>query len=188
MKGQPLKVSLPGTAYQRGQRWWWRVKLPGEDKPKARALKLSRQKAATKDRQTAAAVAFELWEQAVREDAERRVRIDADEKVARLKAKFLQKMQDVSQVMNRLSDRNGAEGLEKSNGNIQPTGSSGDAAGAEVCGCCGARDVPSAVLQAIDSGQLLCPKCLADLKAASSAVEPDETKRTIQEADRVLIP
>lgn len=30
---------LPGSLYQRNRRWWWKVQLPGEDKPKARPLK-----------------------------------------------------------------------------------------------------------------------------------------------------
>ena len=118
MKGQPLKVSLPGTAYQRGQRWWWRVKLPGEDKPRAMALKPEGQKTATKDCRTAANVAFELWEEAVREDARRRAGMDTDDKIARLKAKFLQKMHDVSQVVDRLSDKGGAEIPEKVKENV----------------------------------------------------------------------
>lgn len=186
MKEQPLKVSLPGTAYQRGQSWWWRVKLPGEDRPRARALKPNGQKTTTKDFRTAAKVAFELWEQAVREDARKRVRVDADEKIARLKAKFLQKMHDVSQVANRLSDGDGAEVREKVNGNVQPTTGSCDAEGRVMCGCCESRDVPPAALRPIDSGQLLCPECLAELKAAASVSESRQAKGTTQEMDQAL--
>jgi hypothetical protein len=187
MNGQPLKVTLSGTAYQRGQRWWWRVQLPGEDKPKARALKPEGQKAATKDRQEAAKVAFELWEHAVREDERRRVRMDADEKIARLKAKFLQKMHDVSQVVNRLSNREDAEARKGVDEDVQTAEPSCDTEETGTCGCCKAHDVPMTELRAIDSGQLLCPKCLANLKAAASTIEPQETKHTVPEADQALV-
>lgn len=186
MKGQPFQVSLPGTAYQRGQCWWWYVKLPGEDRPRARALKPKGQKTTTKDLQTAAQVAFELWEQAVRDDAQRRVRIDADEKIARLKAKFLQKMHDVSQVVNRLPGRDGVEVGEKATGNVQPTTGSCDVEVTMMCGCCESRDVPPTALRPIDSGQLLCPACLAELKAAAGISESRQTKGTPQEMDQAL--
>lgn len=176
MNGQPLKVSLPGTAYQRGERWWWRVKLPGEDKPRARALKPEGEKAATKNRQTAAKVAFRLWERAVEEEAQRRVRIDADEKISRLKAKFLQKVHDVSQIVNRLSANEGARDAEEADGDIPAAGSSCDSAETGTCGCCGACDVPVTSLQAIDSGQSLCPDCLTALKQAAG----DSTSHTAE--------
>jgi len=167
MNGQPLQVSLPGTAYQRGERWWWRVKLPGEDKPRARALKPEGEKAATKNRQTAAEVAFKLWERAVEEEAQRRVRIDADEKISRLKAKFLHKMHDVSQVVNRLSANGGARDAGEANGDIPAPGPPCDSEETGTCGCCGMCDVPVTSLQAIDSGQSLCPDCLTALKRAA---------------------
>jgi len=30
--------NLPGSLYQRNNRWWWKVQLPGETKPAARPL------------------------------------------------------------------------------------------------------------------------------------------------------
>ena len=185
MKGQPLKVSLPGTAYQRRERWWWRVRLPGEDRVRARALKPPGQRAATRDRGTAAKVAFELWEQAVRCEAERQTRQDADDRVARLKAKFLQKMQDVSQVVDRLSVTGESEVRAKGPSIATATGLAVGADATGCCGCCGASDVPIAQLRAIDSGQLLCPTCLAQLKAAARASRSRETKDTAREAAQV---
>jgi hypothetical protein len=29
---------VPGNIYLNKKRWWWKVRLPGEDKPKARPL------------------------------------------------------------------------------------------------------------------------------------------------------
>jgi integrase len=57
--------SFPGTLYQRGDRWWWSVKLPGEVEKKARALKASGARYATKDRKVAEALAAEIWKRAV---------------------------------------------------------------------------------------------------------------------------
>lgn len=56
------KISLPGCFFQRGERWYWRVKLPGEDKHKTRPLMPRGAKYATKDRQTAEEVAKEMWQ------------------------------------------------------------------------------------------------------------------------------
>jgi integrase len=40
---------LPGTIYQNKNRYWWKVQLPGEDKPRARPLKPVNSKYATTD-------------------------------------------------------------------------------------------------------------------------------------------
>ena len=143
--------------------------MPGEDKPRARALKPKGQKTTTKDRETAAKVAFALWEQAVREDAREQVRTDTGEKIAILQTKLLQKMHDVSQVVNRLSEKDGVRGPGKANANVPPPGLSCDAKETGICDCCESHDVPFTTLQAIDSGQMLCPECLAELKAAAQA-------------------
>ena len=182
MKGQSLKVSLPGTAYQRRERWWWRVRLPGEDRVRARALKPPGQRAATRDRATAAKVAFGLWEQAVRREVEQQVRQGTDDRVARLKAKFLQKMQDVSQVVDRLSVAGGSEVREKGQRRATTAGPSIGADATGCCGCCGSCDVPVAQLRVIDSGQSLCPTCLAQFKAAARASRSRETKGAAREA------
>jgi hypothetical protein len=31
--------NLPGSIYKNGSRWWWKVKLPGEENSKSRPLK-----------------------------------------------------------------------------------------------------------------------------------------------------
>jgi integrase len=53
--------SFPGTLYQRGDRWWWRVRLHGETKKKAYALKPPGAKFATKDLKTAESLAADIW-------------------------------------------------------------------------------------------------------------------------------
>ena len=32
------KSNLPGSIYKNGRRWWWKVRLPGEEKTAARPL------------------------------------------------------------------------------------------------------------------------------------------------------
>ncbi|MHC4694893.1 MAG: tyrosine-type recombinase/integrase [Planctomycetota bacterium] len=59
------KAALPGSIYLNRSRWWWKVKLPGETKPKARPLKPLGAKFATPDRTVAEEVAREIWQRAV---------------------------------------------------------------------------------------------------------------------------
>lgn len=92
-------IALPGEFYQRADRWWWRVKLPGENRAKARPLKPDGAKTAAADRETAARIAFEMWEQAVREHAVRQIRLESTEKIERLKAQFLDKVRYFTELV-----------------------------------------------------------------------------------------
>ena len=56
------KNSLPGTIYLNGSRYWWKVQLPGENKPKARPLKPLGANFATTDYSTAIEIARLLLE------------------------------------------------------------------------------------------------------------------------------
>jgi integrase len=56
--------SFPGTLYQRGDRWWWRVRLTGEPEKKSRALKPPGAKFATKDLKVAEEIASDMWRRA----------------------------------------------------------------------------------------------------------------------------
>ena len=56
------KSALPGSIYLNRNRWWWKVKLPGENKPKARPLKPVGARFATPDRNVAEEVAREIWQ------------------------------------------------------------------------------------------------------------------------------
>jgi integrase len=53
MSKKKTKHNLPGTIYKNGKRYWWKVKLPGEDKVKARPLVPAGAKMATTDYQVA---------------------------------------------------------------------------------------------------------------------------------------
>lgn len=59
------KSRISGCIYLNKNRWWWRVKLPGENKPKARALRPVGAKFATRDRAVAEEVAKHMWQQTI---------------------------------------------------------------------------------------------------------------------------
>ncbi len=162
---QTLQVPLPGMLYQRGDRWWWNVKLPGEDQPKARPLKPDGTDAATDDLGVAQRVALAMWEGTLTEVAERRARAEADQTVAKLKAQFLGKVRDFSQVVETTRTKLEAETQARVEAEAKLQTLTSRAMETTVCECCGAAGIPMASVRRIDSGQLLCPACLAALRA-----------------------
>ena len=54
---------LPGTIYRNKKRYWWKVQLPGEDKPKARPLKPVGSRYATTDYAVVVECARQLLQQ-----------------------------------------------------------------------------------------------------------------------------
>jgi hypothetical protein len=204
------RIALPGAFCLRANRWWWRVKLPGEDKAKARPLMPDGEKTATADRETAERIAFEMWEHAVRENAVRQVQLESTEKIERLKAQFLDKVRHFTELVETANAKieaqtkaraeaeaklaqmaQGSEPRVPGNGpkieDKEPAAPPSEAqvGGIEsapppaadplpavgVCECCGAIDVALAELRRIDSGQLLCPHCLAALRADVVRIE-----------------
>ena len=57
MTEKSFKVTLPGSLYEKNNRWWWKVKLPGETRVRARGLKAKGARFATADRDEAEKVA-----------------------------------------------------------------------------------------------------------------------------------
>ncbi len=208
--GEGPRIVLPGAFYQRANRWWWRVKLPGEDKAKARPLKPDGEKAGTADRETAERIAFEMWEHAVQENAVRQVQLESTEKIERLKAQFLDKVRHFTELVETANAKieaetkaraeaeaklaqmaQGSEPRAPDNGpkieDKEPAAPQSEAQVGEIesatppasnpplavgtCECCGAIDVALAELRRIDSGQLLCPHCLAALRADVVRIE-----------------
>jgi hypothetical protein len=137
MKGQSLRVALPGEMYERAGRWWWRVQLPGEDKAKARPLRAPGARAAANDRKTAEGIAVELWEQAVRQTGARQTTLDCTQKVERLKAQFLEKVRHLTEIVESANARAQAEARARAeiearlNAVLQVTGQSAAASSAE---------------------------------------------------------
>ncbi|AQT68052.1 site-specific tyrosine recombinase XerC [Anaerohalosphaera lusitana] len=68
--------NLPGAIYKNGNRWWWKVQLPGEDKLRSRPLKPFGSSLATKDHCVAVECAKVLMAKAVfesQQDPEERI-------------------------------------------------------------------------------------------------------------------
>jgi hypothetical protein len=213
MEGQVLRVTLPGKLFQRGDRWWWSVKLPGDDKTKPRPLKPKGAKAAVSDRETAEKIAFEIWEQAVREQAQRQISVESSQKIAALKAQFLDKVRHFTEIVERATAKAEAEARARAEAEAKlqkiapasrqqtesgepraeeqqrqsaihnPPVPAGPTAArqsaiqrscnpqdeeAGCCECCESEGFPVGQLKQIDSGQLLCPRCLAALRADAS--------------------
>ena len=59
------KAVVPGCIYLNNGRFWWRVKLPGDEQIKGRPLRPLGAAYATKDRSVAEALAQDLWRQAI---------------------------------------------------------------------------------------------------------------------------
>jgi DNA repair exonuclease SbcCD ATPase subunit len=112
----PARVTLPGSLYQKNGRWWWKVELPGEEKPKARGLKPAGSRSATKDQQQAEEIAREMWRFAIEAQAEARltanatarvekagekVRAEAADAIAAVQAEFEQKIKRYERALAR---------------------------------------------------------------------------------------
>jgi len=262
----PQTASLPGEFYQRASRWWWRVKLPGEDKAKARPLKAEGAKAAAEDRQSAEKIAFAMWEHALQNDAARHIKIESTEKIERLKAQFLDKVRHFTELVATANAKVEAEAKARAEAEAKlaqalqtagpkpqadepktqyaeppaapaiPPAREAEAApfvanlpspmapppapvttpipvvpvedrlpqppatpevvpsalvptpplqevpesepprveiATGICDCCGAAGIAIAFLTAIDSGQSLCPRCLAALRSDIARLDPD---------------
>jgi hypothetical protein len=112
----PARVTLPGSLYQKNGRWWWKVALPGEEKPKARALKPAGSRSATKDREQAEEIARQMWRLAIEAQTEARltaniiaraekagekVRAEAADAIAAVQAEFEQKIEKCERALAR---------------------------------------------------------------------------------------
>lgn len=60
--------NLTGTIYLNNGRWWWKVRLPGEQKLKYFPLKSTGAKFATKDRKTADIIAADIWQNHIKKN------------------------------------------------------------------------------------------------------------------------
>ena len=171
---QDLRVALPGTLCQRDSRWWWDVKLPGEEESKARPLRPEGADEATDDLGMAQNLALAMWEQALSETVERRIKAETSQTIARLKAQFLEKVRDFSQVVETTKARLEAETQAKAEAEAKLRDLACRAAETTVCECCGAAGIPVTSVRRIDSGQLLCPNCLAALRAEVRRISSQE--------------
>ncbi|MEN6336457.1 MAG: hypothetical protein ABFE01_19555 [Phycisphaerales bacterium] len=98
-KEHNLAVALPGELYEQAGQWWWRTALPGEDKAKARPLKAPGAGETAGDRAAAEKAAIEMWGQAVTQRGARQITLDCTQKVERLKAQFLDKVRQLTEIV-----------------------------------------------------------------------------------------
>lgn len=239
-KESHLKATLPGDLYERSGRWWWRTRLPGESRAKARPLKTLETGEAVCDRDMAERIAVRLWEQAACENGTRQLTRDCAEKVERLKAQFLDKIRQLTVIVESANARAQAEAQARTEIEarlnaivhtagqkttlasptqtpspaspqppeqaIRPCAQPSTIESAQstvlsnrlrdaapkpayaadlppgmaddpnlqpqtgICECCGAEALVSD-LETIDSGQLLCPDCIAALRTDVSRIE-----------------
>jgi ribosomal protein L37AE/L43A len=130
-----------------------------------RPLRLPEAEAATKDLDRVEKAAFEMWEQALRETTERQIRAEADQKIARLKAQFLEKVQDFTTIVDDATAKAEAEAKARQELEARLKQMATAAVQRRPCECCGTMDFPAANLTRISSGQWLCPDCMATLRA-----------------------
>ena len=168
------RVTLPGRLFRRDKQWWWDVRLPGEDAPVARVLATDDAETSTEDIEVARQLAVQLWERAVTCLVEQRVRVESSETAAKLKARFLEKVRDFSQIVETTQARLEAEIQARAEAEAKLKALVGrPPEETVVCECCGSPGVPAGSAQRIDSGQLLCSECLAALHAEISRIDAE---------------
>lgn len=202
---QSMRVTLPGELYEQAGRWWWRTRLPGEERERVHMLQVPGTDGITSDRDAAEKIAVEMWGQAAARHWAQDVTVECERKVERLKAQFLDKVRHLTEIVESANARAQAEAkarveieeqlkakmqaqnpritmlseqtqpptsmqfseeptsvLRKNDNPTQQTG---------ICECCGALEIPVSNLETIDSGQRLCPDCLAVLRADITRIE-----------------
>lgn len=193
MAKKSFKVTLPGSLYQKNDRWWWKVKLPGETRLKARGLKPKGKHFATADRDEAEEVARCMWESAIRADVEaaaraqarekakasaeemEKLKADTDQAIAKTKAEVMDmitKAKAQCEEKLRLSDEAVARAEELARAEAEKRALAeatlnellSGTKNTGTCDCCGEQEIPEDQLATIDSGQLLCPNCLSALR------------------------
>jgi integrase len=91
MAKKTRKTKLPGCIYQKRNRYYWKVKLPGESTVKARPLVPAGGRYATTDQAVAEAVALEVWQKAVfRSDRTAGSRAEIGDDIASLVQAYLE--------------------------------------------------------------------------------------------------
>lgn len=96
MSKRPPKVALPGQMYQKKGRWWWKVRLPGEPRVRARALRPEGARFGAKTGKVAEEVACEMWRRATEAAGEARgraeLKAESERKIARARAECREKI------------------------------------------------------------------------------------------------
>jgi len=178
MTDEPRETTLPGTFYQRGSRWWWRVQLPGEDKPKSRPLRAAGSQETATDKTAALEIAAALWQSASNGAPKEPPK---DETAGAVEAAAASPATEPSEepVVEPQSPQEtpSAAPPDADAPDMPPDADAPEApidadapetpapeTRTAVCECCSRNHLPSSDMCRIDSGQLLCPDCLAELR------------------------
>ena len=156
MTDESLETTLPGTFYQRGRRWWWRVQLPGEDKPKSRPLRRAGSRETATDKQEAAEIAAHMWQAAAPSEPPGD---ESETPVSSVTPPAEAPPQEEAPALEGVEDR-----LAETP--VHPDHDEAAAAPVRnaVCECCSRNHLLASEVAQIDSGQLLCRNCLAELR------------------------
>ena len=182
MAEESFNVQLPGRVYKKKNRWWWSVKLPGEQKAKPRALKPPGARFATTDPEEAQQIALEMWQLAIRAEIETSIRTETEqeikssaekveklktetaETIAKLKAEFAEQIKVYSDAAAKAEEKAKAEAAARTEAEAKLNEILTQPMRTATCECCGKKDIPENDLVKIDSGQLLCPDCFKQLR------------------------
>lgn len=160
----PMEAELPGTFYQRGRRWWWRVQLPGEDKPRSRALRPAGSRVTTTDRKVAMEVASEWWWSASQGPAAEQRQTETSDDVGESSATSGQTVKSTWATERADEPRAQEQSPVRSPVPAAFADTAPPLAGTATCECCGKNHLLTSDVSRIDSGQLLCTDCLAELR------------------------
>jgi len=186
------RATLPGTIYKKKDRWWWRVRLPGQDRIRHRSLRLEGSRVGTKSRKQAGQIALRLWEEALMTEAKTGLgkaccKHGQDSDPTHVYKAELSPQQDrpgnsmpcadTSDICKQENDlhrleliSSQAQGTAESPTPNHPLGhpdwldSLNGMEDHALCECCGQKDFFEEYLRQIDSGQRLCPRCYGELK------------------------
>jgi len=173
MANESPQVKLPGRMFRKKTRWWWHVQLPGEKAPRSRALKPPESRVATTDRRAAQEIALALWQDAIRAEAAARVKEREATKAQQLRAKLRESTKALTQLMDSTKAQAKAEATARAQLEAELKTLKRKVPKTAACHCCGGA-VPQGALQRIDSGQRLCPTCLAAFRKEE---QREEAKR-----------
>ena len=122
------RMALPGEMYQKNGRWWWKVRLPGEPRVRARALKPNGARFAPKTRKVAEEVACERWRLSIEDETEARVKSEIQAKadqvvakartkdadaIAKVKAECHEQLEASAQALARAHEKTRAEAVKR---------------------------------------------------------------------------
>ena len=180
------RATLPGTIFKKNGHWWWKVRLPGQDRVRSRSLRPEGSRVGTRSRIQAGQIALRLWEEALTAQAktERRKTVCTNNKHKASVPTSKQELPSDSAPSTRTSDicdqNKNSNRVEPifSQAHCTPEPTTPDHAtghldwldsliGMEdhaLCECCGQQDFFEEYLHQIDSGQRLCPRCYGEFK------------------------